>query len=66
MAALYSYRTHNSTQNRRTVRNSLEAAPEDHVGNSLEAAPEDHVGNSLEAAPEDHVGKERRAARVEV
>ena len=54
MAALYSYRTHNSTQNRRTVRNSLEAAPED------------HVGNSLEAAPEDHVGKERRAARVEV
>ena len=54
MAALYSYRTHDSTQNRRTVRNSLEAAPED------------HVGNSLEAAPEDHVGKERRAARVEV
>lgn len=38
MAALYSYRTHNSTQNRRTVRNSLEAAPEDHVGKERRAA----------------------------
>lgn len=38
MAALYSYRTHNSTQKRRVVRNSLEAAPRGHVGKERRAA----------------------------